>query len=279
MSWFTLAYILSLTILASFVVWIVVDCSFRWIPYIVGQDLRLRFLADPCLRKLHSWQIHGPRLLLFASLTLLGTVFAAVVFGMLFAGAEQPAGRILLAIGLIASALALVASWRFLRWRGFRFRIDRHLDAMRAAVATLSKHWPADRIVLPGLGSYEVAERYPNLLYIQGTCPDGLTDFGEAFDRISRNADGEFSFAVGSYPGWWIHCMTEGHVPRSSSGAVLGATVAWELQTTVPLAQGWYLAYYAISVKPGPSDVSSDSNHAQDVAAPGTRPLAGELGT
>lgn len=251
MSSFALAYVLSLTILLLLALWSVVDCSFRWIPNLVGQDLRLRFLADPHLRQLHTWQIHGPRLLLFAVLTLLGTISAGVVGTAILADAHVAGTgrRILLAVGLIAVTLALITSWKSLGWWAFRFRIRRRLDALKAAVETLSAQWPADRIVLPGLGSYEASRHDPDLLYIEGKCPNGLTDFYEAFDRISRHAERGFSFAVGSYPACWIHYLTEGHAPGSYSRDVLGTSVVYSLQQAIALERRWWLACYAVSVQ------------------------------
>jgi hypothetical protein len=259
MSWFASAYVLSLTVLTVFAVWIAVDCSFRWIPYIVGQDLRLRFLTDPSLRQMHTWQIHGPRLALFGLLILLGTISTGAVVIIPFGGTDsgRSGGHTLLAVGFIAVALAVLAAWKSIWWWAFRVRIRQYLDAMKAAIDILSKQWPSDRIVLRGLGSYEVSGHDPNLLYIEGKCPDGLTDFAEAFDRISRNTEGEFSFAVRSYPGCWVHRLAEGHVPRSFCRDVFGTAVAFDLQTTGPLDRGWWLACYVISLKDTSSDVSS----------------------
>lgn len=259
MSWFVSAYVLSLTVLALFAVWIAIDCSFHWIPHIVGQDLRLRFLSDSSLRQMHTWRIHGPRLVLFGLLILLGTISTVVVAIMPFVGADavRSGGHALLAIALIAVALAFHASWRSFWWWAFRARIRQHLDAMKAAVDILSRQWPSDRIVLRCLGSYEASAHDPNLLYIEGNCPNGLTNFAEAFDRISRHADDEFSFAVGSYPGCWVHRQVAGRVPRSFCRDVFGTAVAFDLQTTAPLDHGWWLACYAISVKDTPPDSSS----------------------
>lgn len=272
MSWFASSYLLSLAIVALFVVWIVVDCSFRWIPHVVSQDLRLRFLTDPTLRWMHTWGIHGPRLLLFGLLTLSGTISTGAVVVQAIAGPDSVrcGGHTLLAIALLAVGLAVLASWRSIWWWAFRFRIRQHLDALKAAVDVLSQHWPSDRTVLRGLGSYEVSGRDPNLLYIEGVCPNGLTSFTEAFDRIGRNAEGEFAFGVGSYPGWWVHCLAQGHVPRSSSRDVLGMSVAYDLQTTVLLEPGWWLACYAISVKESPPDVSSDNGWVPALNGSGT---------
>lgn len=257
MSWFASSYLLSLAIVGLFAVWIAVDCSFRWIPHIVSQDLRLRFLTSPTLRWMHTWGIHGPRLFLFGLLTLSGTISTGAVVVMVVAGPDsvRSGGHTLLAIGLLAVGLAVLASWKSIWWWAFRFRIREHLDAMKAAVDVLSQHWPSDRTVLPGLGSYEVSGHDPNLLYIEGKCPDGLTDLTEAFSRISRNADGEFAFAVGSYPGCWVDRLAEGDVPRSSCRDVFGTAVAFDLQTTVPLDRGWWLTCYAISLKDTSPDV------------------------
>jgi hypothetical protein len=252
MSWFACAYVLSLTVLASFVVWTVLDSSFRWTAYIVGQDVRFHFLEDPNLRRLHQWQVHGPRLLLFAALALLGLASTGIVFARLFAGAhgERSLKGIFLATALVGIWLAFFMSWNSLMGRSFYFRILRRHDAMQAAVATLSDQWPAERIVLSGLGSYEVSDDDPNLLYIEGQGPNGLTSFAEGIDRIARHADGSYNFAVGSSPGWWVHYLKPGHVPRSSTRPMgFGYTAVYDLQTTVQMDEGWYLAHYKMTVK------------------------------
>lgn len=144
------AYLLSLAGLLLFTAWIVFDCSFRWIPHIVGQDLRFRFIADSHLRSMHSWQLHGPRLLVFLLLALFATATVGVVAGRLVMGSERERSIkcMLLAIGLVACWLGLATSWKGLWWLAFRYRIARHHDAMKAAVNTLSDRWPTSRVDL-----------------------------------------------------------------------------------------------------------------------------------
>jgi hypothetical protein len=229
------------------------DCSFRWIPNIIGQDLRFRFVHDSHLRSMHSWQIHGPRLLVFLLLSLLAMTFTGVVVGRLLMGSERERSIkcMLLATGLVACWLGLATSWQGLWWLAFRHRIAKHHDAMKAAVTRLSDQWPTSRIDLPGLGGYEMSGHDPNLLYIEGHCPNGLTDFTEAFDRIGKNRNGGFSFAVGSYPGWWVHFSPQNERPQSYTRDVLGTPASWDLQTVVELGDGWYLAYYELTMLEG----------------------------
>jgi hypothetical protein len=257
---FGIAYLLSLAVLVLFILWIWVDRSFRWVPWIVGQDLHLRFLSDADLRTMHQWDIHGVRMLVFLILAALGLVSTITVFARLFVGDET--GRtiraMMFATALLAFWLSLFVSYDRLWWFAFRYHILDHHDAMKASVTLLSEQWPAERIVLPGLGSYVPSGRDPDLLYIDGPGPNGLTDFRESFDRISRSKKGDISFAVGSYPQWWVHHLEEGRVPQSRTLNVMGTPFLRQLQQVVELGDGWYLAYYEIK------DVTSSSDSANN---------------
>jgi len=243
---YAIAYLLSLTALGLFILWIWVDRSFRWVPWIVGEDLRLRFLRGEPLRMMHGWHYHAVRLLVFLFLSLLGLASTIAVFALFLFDGEtgRDVGKILFAVGLLVSWLALFVCYRRLWWLAFRHHVARHLDAMKASIRVLSKHWPTEKVFLPGLGTYVPSGQHPDLLYIDGPGPDGCTDFQEKFDRISRSEGGGFSFAVGSCPEYWVHFLGEGRTPRSSTINVMGTLVSSELQGAVEFAKGWYLACY-----------------------------------
>jgi hypothetical protein len=245
---FRLAYLISLTVLLSFILWIVFDCSFRWVPWIVSQDLRLQFLHDPALQDIHSF--FKLRLSIFILLALLGLISLVIVFSRLIFGTERERSikAMLYATLLVAIWLAFFTSYKQLWWYTFRYRILHYQDAMKTSMEILSKKWPTESVDLPGLGTYVLADRHPNLLYIDGPGPNGLTDFFEKFDRISKNEEGEYNFAVGSYTGCWIHYMKKGHSPHSySRQTIKGFISVFDLQQVVEIDENWYLAYYKIS--------------------------------
>jgi len=142
----------------------------------------------------------------------------------------------------------LFVSYDRLWWLAFRSHILDHQAAMKAGISRLSTEWPAERIALPGLGAYVPSGRYPDLLHIDGPCPDGLTDFHESFDRISRSRNGGFSFAVGSYPGWWVHYFPDGRLPQSNTVNVMGTPILRQLRQLVDLGDKWFLANYESQV-------------------------------
>jgi len=202
---------------------------------------------------MHSWEIHGPRLLVFLVAAIVALTSTGLAFGRLFLGseAERSIRCMLLVTLLVACWLAFFTSWERLSWLAFQYRVGRHHDAMKAAVTRLSDQWPTDGIDLPGLGGYEMANDNPNLPFIEGPCPDGLTDFSEAFDRIRRSKEGGFSFAVGSYPGYWVHFFPQDQKPQSYTRNKLDFTASFDLQTVVDLGEGWYLAYYEVTIDDG----------------------------
>lgn len=254
------AYLLSLAVLFLFVLWIVFDSSFHWIPPIVGQDLRLQFLSDPSVSFLHGWNVCGPRLLVFAILALLGLTSTVMVFARIFVGSlpERSIKSLLLATALVAFWLSLFVSYNQLWWVAFRYRILRNHDAMKASVAVLSEHWPTKNVTLPDLGSYEVSGHDPDLLFVAGASSD-LTNFTEVFDRIGRSKNGDFSFAIQSCPGSWVHYMKEGRSPQSHTRALpppMNPMIAtWNLRYVTVLRENWYLAQYEITV----TDTSTSS--------------------
>ncbi len=264
---FNLAYLLSLTVLVLFILWIFIDCSFRWVPWIIIRDFRLLFLDDPNLKEMHQWNIHGFRLLIFVVLALVGLTSTGIVFIRIIFGTETERSikSMLFATALIAFWLSLFMSYDRLWWFAFKYRILRYHDAMKKSVAYLSDHWPTENVVLPGLGSYVVAKQEADLLYIDGSSSNGLTDFVESFDRIGKNNKGEYHFAVGSFPGWWIHFLKEGRTPKSHTRDVMGIEFTWEVQKYEELSENWYLVYYKIYNKDTPS-MNNDQPQSPNVA-------------
>jgi hypothetical protein len=247
------AYFLSLIVLLLFVLWIVFDCSFHWIPPIVGQDLRFQFLSDPNVAGFHSWDFWGPRLLVFAILAFVALTATVMVFARILVGseAERSIKSMLLATALVAFWLSLFASYNQLWWLAFRYRVLRYHDAMKASVAVLSEHWPTEKVALPGLGPYVVSGQDPNLLFTDSR-GNPFTNFTEVFDRIGRRKNGDFSFAVQSCPGTWIHYMREGRSPESYTSALPGSgsrLASYKLQHVTELRKNWYLAQYEITVE------------------------------
>jgi hypothetical protein len=263
------AYFLSVAVLLLFVLWIVFDASFHWIPPLVGQDIRLQFLSDPSVSSMHGWDLCGPRLLVFAILALVGLTATVMVFVRSFIGseAERSIRSLLLATALVAFWLSLFVSYNQLWWVGFRYRILRQHNAMKASVVALSQHWPTGNVALPELGCYVPSGHDPDLLYIDDGKSSFMTNFTEVFDRIGRSKKGDFSFAIQSCPGWWVHYMIEGRSPQSHKNALPGTGLviaSWKLQYVTEFHKDWYLAQYEITVE----DASTSSANGKQIQAP-----------
>lgn len=250
---FGVACLLSLTVLLLFVVWIWIDRSFRWLPPIVIDDLRLQFLRVALLRSMHGWNVLGPRLIVFAILAALGLASTVIVLIRLVIGAES--GRtirsMLLATALLALWLSLFMSYDRLWLYAFRHHILQHHDAMKASVTALTADWPKWSVDLPGLGRYLSDDRDTTLLY--RVDPDGVNApflFNERFDRITRTVDGDISFGVESSPDWWVHHLGNGRVPKSYSTTEMCTKFLVDLKQVEDLGDGWYLARYDVVEDP-----------------------------
>ena len=268
-SW--LAYAISLSVLVLMVVWIFVDCRFHAVLGIAVADVRFHFLHDADLRELHHWEFFGPRLLLFAVLSLLALASTVIVFARTVFGSrmERSIKAMLLVTALLAIWLSLFASYDRLWVIAFQHRIVRQKAALRNAVAILSKEWPERNVVLPGLGNYEISDLGPNILFIEFPVMgwDSLTSCRQRFGPIRRGEQGDISFAVESRPECLVHKMGGGRLPESFTRGNDFLVCRFELRHVVDLGDGLYLAYYDMlfSDPPSPADQSEQSDEESSV--------------
>ena len=160
----------------------------------------------------------------------------------------------LAATTLFAMWLSLFVSYDRLWKIAFEYRIVRQKAALERAAEILSQQWPEQSIALPELGNYEACDFLgPDVLFIEELGVDSLTTFRERFFRIDRGENGDICFIVESKTDCRVHRIGEGRELQSFTRSNDLLECHWQLQHTVDLGDGLYLAYYDMIFSDPPS--------------------------
>lgn len=238
---FGVAYVLSVVMLLTFVVWIVIDASF---PYVL-HSIRIAFGGgnySSTEAALSACDVLGLRLPVFTIFTLVALMSLASIIARLFVGKRF--GRSILgmtlATALVAAWLSLFISYDKLMCWGLELRVRRALPRFKKAAAHLLCQWPIQSGSLPEAGEYYVVSGSPERLFVP-SAPSTRCVFGETFGPfIRRLKKGGIQFTLPYQCEWVI----EYHPNDGPARPYRLSGTEHEVVEAIDLEPCWYLVRY-----------------------------------
>jgi hypothetical protein len=240
----------TLMVCISFLGWIVIDAQYPTTVFVVRYSVGLQQLdPDPAVvangiwdkmwGSVRSWDSLGPRLLLFAVLSI---SFAATFLVMLgHFGRRTTIRRMLMVLLSICAWLSLWASYHQLNeWAVLR-RVKIALPRFKLAANFLAQDWPTENGRLPEAGTfYAYPAKHPNLLLLPGRKGYPIReDFGH---QIERSDEGAIQFTLAGATDCQIEFHPDGSKPTSYSTSLTGNKMT--LREAVQLKEHWFLVRY-----------------------------------
>jgi hypothetical protein len=184
---FKAAWLLSVAVLLTIIVWAFVDVWFNETIDIVLMTLGvLPEFVPGFWTPQRAWSFIGGRITLLGFLAVVGAAANVVVASRLVAG--RAGGR---SISSYLGATALAGAWLCLfigfddlKWNGFKFRLTRQMPEVQSLFERLRNDWPSKNGVLPVVGAFSVAADNPNLLDLESSRPSFSLSLCERFGPI-----------------------------------------------------------------------------------------------
>ncbi|MEZ6088666.1 MAG: hypothetical protein R3C05_11695 [Pirellulaceae bacterium] len=234
-------WLIQIATILSLIVWAMLDLQFESLV----RSMR-SIIVDPGTTVQSTTQLVGSMrpvfLLVIVSVGFLSLAMLTVNIFRSTKGLQSRSIASLLAITTtIAVWCGLAINYPSLAWQGKRLRVAIQVQQLEHFVQPLRDEWPRVDGELPEIGPFMA---YPfgrpiTLILLE---PPALSGTGLCVSAIERGADGSIRLQLSSIGhDDWAQWHPVGSRPKSFVGG-LGNT--YDLQSTTPLARGWYLVRY-----------------------------------
>jgi hypothetical protein len=162
---FKAAWLLSVGVLLTIIVWAFVDVWFSETTDIVLMTLGvLPEFVPGFWTPQRAWTYIGGRIAILGLLAAVGIVANTVVASRLVAGRAggRSVSSYLGATALAGAWLCLFVGFDDLKWNGFKVRLARQMPEIQSLFEPLRNDWPTKDGALPVVGDFSVDKRDPN---------------------------------------------------------------------------------------------------------------------